>query len=62
MSQEDEANNFDLINVSGPLTIEAILKALQQRFNNGHRYVSFSYSLTASICLLALPGALQVRV
>jgi hypothetical protein len=39
-SQEDEANSYDLINVSGPLTIEAILKALQHRFNSGHNYVS----------------------
>lgn len=40
MSKENEANDYDLINISGPLTIEAILKALQHRFNNGHNYVS----------------------
>lgn len=38
MAQKDD---FDLINVSGPLTIEAILKALQQRYDGGHNYVSF---------------------
>lgn len=40
-SKEDDANSYDLINVSGPLTIEAILKALQHRFSIGHNYVSF---------------------
>ena len=42
MAQEAaaEANNYDLINVCGPLTIDAILKALQQRFSSGHNYVS----------------------
>lgn len=41
MSQEEaEANSYDLINVCGPLTIDAILKALQQRFSAGHNYVS----------------------
>lgn len=45
MPNEDEANNFDLINVSGPLTIEAILKTVQHRFNNGHNYVSSHNSL-----------------
>lgn len=43
MSQEaaaQEINNYDLINVCGPLTIDAILKALQQRFTAGHNYVS----------------------
>ncbi len=40
MSREDEASNFNLINVSGPLTIEAILKTLNQRFINGHNHVS----------------------
>ena len=37
MSQDDD---YNLINVSGPLTIEAILKSVQQRFNNGQYYVS----------------------
>jgi len=40
MCSGGEEYNFDLINVTGPLTIEAILKTLQQRFNNGHHYVS----------------------
>lgn len=35
MAQED---NFDLINLDGPLTVEAILKTLQQRFMDGHCY------------------------
>lgn len=31
---------LDLMNLSGPLTVEAILRALQQRFTEGHCYVS----------------------
>lgn len=50
MSQENEANDYDLINVSGPLTIEAILKALQHRFNSGHNYVSFSLAQVMIVC------------
>ena len=37
MARED---NFDLIKLDGPLTVEAILKTLQQRFMDGHCYVS----------------------
>lgn len=37
MAGED---NFDLINLDGPLSVEAILKTLQQRFMEGHCYVS----------------------
>lgn len=36
-------SNYDLINVSGPLTVETILRTLQQRFNDGHCYVSVSH-------------------
>ena len=36
MAGED---NFDLINLDGPLSVEAILKTLQQRFMDGHCYV-----------------------
>ena len=36
--------SYDLINVSGPLTVETILRTLQQRFNDGHCYVSWPYS------------------
>lgn len=43
MARED---NFDLINLDGPLTVESILKTLQQRFMDGHCYVSL-YELTA---------------
>ncbi|CAI8039483.1 Unconventional myosin-Ia [Geodia barretti] len=35
MARED---NFDLINLDGPLSVEAILKTLQQRFMEGHCY------------------------
>ena len=41
MAKEDD---FDLINLDGPLTVEAILKTLQQRFMDGHYYVSLSVS------------------
>lgn len=37
---EDEECSFDLIHLNGPLTVEAILKTLQQRFVDGHCYVS----------------------
>ena len=37
--------NFDLINLDGPLSVESILKTLQQRFMEGHCYVSGSLSL-----------------
>lgn len=40
MARED---SFDLINLDGPLTVEAILKTLQQRFMDGHCYVSPTY-------------------
>ena len=39
MARED---NFDLINLDGPLSVEAILKTLQQRFMEGQCYVSCS--------------------
>ena len=48
MARED---NFDLINLDGPLTVEAILKTLQQRFMDGHCYVSCDigrYSVSVS--------------
>jgi dachs protein len=35
MAREDK---FDLINLDGPLSVEAILKTLQQRFMEGHCY------------------------
>jgi myosin heavy subunit len=35
MARED---NFDLINLDGPLTVEAIVRTLQQRFMDGHCY------------------------
>lgn len=41
MARED---NFDLINLDGPLTVESILKTLQQRFMDGHCYVSLELS------------------
>ena len=48
MAELDQANKFDLIDVSGPLTIEAILRCLQQRFNSGQCYVS-DYKLATDI-------------
>ena len=36
----DSVSGYDLINVGGPLTVETILRTLQQRFNDGHCYVS----------------------
>lgn len=50
MARED---NFDLINLDGPLTVESILKTLQQRFMDGHCYVSL-YML--DICELVYQG------
>lgn len=35
---EGESGSFDLIQLSGPLTVEAILKSLQQRFMEGNCY------------------------
>lgn len=40
VAMEDSGCSYDLINVSGPLTVETILRTLQQRFNDGHCYVS----------------------
>jgi len=42
MSADDKANKFDLIDVNGPLTVESILRCLQQRFSNKQYYVSES--------------------
>lgn len=36
----EKKDNFDLINLNGPLTVEAILKTIQRRFNEGYCYVS----------------------
>ena len=36
---EEEDCSFDLIQLNGPLTVEAILKSLQQRFMEGNCYV-----------------------
>lgn len=38
----DSGSSYDLLNVSGPLTVETILRTLQQRFNDGHCYVSLT--------------------
>lgn len=38
MAGEDGAAGLDLINLAGPLTVEAILKSLQQSFNEGNCY------------------------
>ena len=49
MAGED---NFDLINLDGPLSVEAILKTLQQRFMDGHCYVSnVSSAYIQTVCL-----------
>lgn len=44
MATTSSQSSYDLLNVSGPLTIETILRTLQQRFNDGHCYVSLLYS------------------
>lgn len=41
---EEQESSFNLIHLSGPLTVEAILKTLQQRFVDGQCFVSV-YSL-----------------
>ena len=45
---EEESGSFDLIQLSGPLTVEAILKSLQQRFMEGNCYVRSSLHTVAS--------------
>lgn len=35
----DPSQHFDLANLNGPLTVEAILQTLQQRFSNRQCYV-----------------------
>ena len=40
MATTSSHSSYDLLNVSGPLTIETILRTLQQRFNDGYCYVS----------------------
>ena len=42
MSDGDE-DGGDRLNLSGPLTVEAILRTLQERFIDGHCYVSTSW-------------------
>lgn len=37
---EEQESSFNLIHLSGPLTVEAILKTLQQRFVDGQCFVS----------------------
>ena len=43
MAMAESGCSYDLINVSGPLTVETILRTLQQRFNDGHCYVSWPH-------------------
>ena len=59
MARED---NFDLINLDGPLSVEAILKTLQQRFMEGHCYVSPQTSLGRSLCVLETNSAIHLSV
>ena len=40
MADATSSSALDLMHLSGPLTVEAILRALQQRFMEGHCYVS----------------------
>lgn len=37
---DEGGSSFDLIHLNGPLTVEAILRTLQQRFVDGQCYVS----------------------
>lgn len=67
----DSGCSYDLINVSGPLTVETILRTLQQRFNDGHCYVSwphlkvsrflrpFTNSTSWLVCLFSRLGWVQ---
>ena len=59
MARED---NFDLINLDGPLSVEAILKTLQQRFMEGHCYVSPQTSLGPSLCVLETNSAIHLSL
>lgn len=43
--------HFDLINLDGPLSVEAILKTLQQRFMEGHCYVGFLLPVGLGPCV-----------
>ena len=42
-----EETSFDFLNLNGPLTVEAILRALQRRFNKGCCYVSVPAAKTS---------------
>ena len=47
MNDGDE-DGGDRLTLSGPLTVEAILRTLQERFVDGHCYVSASSASYAS--------------
>ncbi len=53
MAEDDKANKFDLIDVNGPLTVESILRCLQQRFSSKQYYVS-GWKLKVDRCLVGL--------
>ena len=55
MADEGDSS-FDLIHLNGPLTVEAILKTLQQRFVDGQCYVSTQGSFAVSHVLFSKTG------
>ena len=48
-------SSYDLLNVSGPLTVETILRTLQHRFNDGHCYVSRPVVYPIKITIIVQP-------